>query len=467
VSSEPFRIHSLHVVTPTGVRECLVTVRAGKIESVREFTAGERAEVDLGDRWLIPGLVDSHVHVNEPGRESWEGFETATAAALAGGITTIVDMPLNCIPATTTAAALDAKVSALENKARCDVALWGGLIPGNDAHLEPLAARGAAGFKCFLAPSGVEEFPHVSLADIERASPVIARLGVPLLVHAELPEVLDQASRGAAGKDPRAYATWLETRPVEAEVRAIERLVEISRRSGCRMHVVHVSAAASVAVLDRARADGVRITGETCPHYLTFDAGSIRDGATEFKCAPPIRDAANRERLWQALEHGSLTLVASDHSPCPPEMKLPREGDFMRAWGGIASLELSFAATWTGARARGLAAERVVRWMSEAPATLAGLNGAKGAIRPDADADLVVWNPDAEWNVDAAHLHQRHPVTPYAGMRLRGVVESVYLRGELAFENGRVIGKPHGRFMRRPRNAGDAPAPVDAPRGIG
>jgi allantoinase len=467
VTYTPLRIHSPRVVTPDGVRDCVVSVRAGKIESVREFTAGKHVDLELGDRWLLPGLVDSHVHVNEPGRESWEGFASATAAALAGGITTIVDMPLNSIPATTNAAAFDAKVRALSGKARCDVALWGGVIPGNDADLAALAERGVAGFKCFLAPSGVAEFPHVSLEGLERASHLIAKLGLPLLVHAELPQVLDEAARSVNGRDPRAYATWLATRPAEAEVRAIERLVEISARSGCRVHVVHVSAAESIAVLDRARERGVRVSAETCPHYLSFEAGAIRDGATQFKCAPPIRDSVHREALWQALERDSLSLIASDHSPCPPELKLASEGDFLRAWGGIASLELSFAAVWTGARERGWPADRVVRWMSEAPAALAGLGATKGAIRKGADADLVVWNPEAEWTVDASRLHQRHAITPYAGMKLRGAVERVYLRGEVVFESGAVVGAPRGQFTPRSDSAGHGPLLVDAPRRIG
>ena len=445
-----------HVVTPTGVRDAVVTVEDGRIAAVRAASAGEPVSLDLGERWLLPGLVDTHVHLDDPGRAEWEGFESGTTAALAGGVTTLVDMPLNSIPATTNVAALEAKLAAARGRSRCDVAFWGGVVPGNAGALAELAARGVAGFKCFLSPSGVDEFEHVSPGDLERAMPVIARLGLPLLVHAELPAVLDRAASSPEVRsgNPRAYATWLAARPPAAEVEAIRRMIDLCARTGCRVHVVHLAAAEALAEIENARARGLPITVETCPHYLVFDAESVPDGATEFKCAPPLRGGANRDRLWQALERGTIDLIASDHSPCPPAMKLRESGDFPRAWGGIPSLELGLAAVWREARERRIAPERLANWMAEAPARLAGLAGRKGAIVPGADADLVVWDPDAEWRVDPSRLHQRHPLTPYADRAVRGRVERVFVRGASVFENGRPTGEPIGRPLLLARSPG-------------
>src|SRR2546426_2876306 len=404
-------ILSTRVVTGEGIRPAAVAIADGVITAVHEHGGPPDAarQLDVGDAALLPGVVDTHVHVNEPGRTEWEGFESATRAAAAGGITTLVDMPLNSIPATTTAAALRAKAGAARGRSRVDVGLWGGVVPGNAGELEGLAAAGALGFKCFLAPSGVEEFPHVGEPDLRAALPVVARLGLPLLAHAESPRVLDLAARGAPGADPRRYATWLAARPAEAEHEAIELLLRLCAETGCRLHIVHLSSADSLPMLREARARGLPVTVETCPHYLHFAAEEIADGRTEFKCAPPIRGRANRERLWAALAAGEIDLVASDHSPCPLALKLPERGDFLAAWGGIAALELALAAVWTGARARGLSPTHLARWMSAGPARLAGLDAAKGAIAPGRDADLVLFDPDATITVDAARLHQRHP----------------------------------------------------------
>jgi len=446
--SESIALRSRHVATPTGVVDALVRVVAGRIAAVEPGAAAADA-LDVGERWLLPGLVDTHVHINEPGRAEWEGFATATAAAAAGGVTTLVDMPLNSIPATTTAAAFAAKRDTAQGKCRVDVALWGGVVPGNAGELEALARAGAPGFKCFLAPSGVDEFEPVGERDLLLAMPVIARLGLPLLVHAESPAVLGRAARAATG-DPRRYATWLAARPPEAEVEAVAMLVRLAAATGCRVHVVHVAAAEVVPLLRAARARGIPVTAETCPHYLTFAAEEIGDGRTEFKCAPPIRERANRERLWEALRAGDIDLVATDHSPCPPVLKLPGSGDFMAAWGGIASLELSLRAMWTAARVRGFGPADLARWMSAAPARLAGLAARKGAIVAGADADLVVFDPEPESVVDAARLAQRHPVTPYAGASLRGRIERVWVRGACVFAEGRTVGAPAGELLAVP-----------------
>jgi len=450
--SPTLAIRSRHVVTPRGVEDAVVQAQAGRITAVTPGGPRGPATLDLGDLWLLPGLVDTHVHINEPGRTEWEGFVTATRAAAAGGVTTLVDMPLNSIPATTTVAGLRAKTTAAEGKCGVDIGFWGGVVPGNARELVGLAAAGVLGFKCFLAPSGVDEFKHVAEGDLREAIPVIARLGLPLLVHAELPRALDEAARGSAGGDPRRYATWLASRPRRAETEAVELLIRLSRETGCRVHVVHVSAGEAVPLLREARAQGVAITAETCPHYLVLAAEEIGDGRTEFKCAPPIREHENRERLWDALREGVLDLIATDHSPCPPALKEPASGDFMKAWGGIASLELSLAVLWTEARGRGFTPADLARWMSAAPARLAGLEGTKGAIAVGHDADLVVFNPNAEFTVDAARLRQRHPITPYAGRRLVGRVERVFLRGECVFDGvefpGAALGAHPGPHQR-------------------
>jgi len=404
---------------------------------------------------VLPGLVDSHVHVNEPGRTDWEGFESATRAAAAGGVTTIVDMPLNSIPATTTVAAFEAKRRAAEGKCFVDVAFWGGVVPGNQSELEPLLAAGARGFKCFLVPSGVDEFAAASERDLRSAMPTLARLGATLLVHAELPGPIDAASGRVEGKrrhgavDPRVYSLYLESRPKAAEDEAIALMIRLCAEYGVHTHIVHLSSADSIAALARARADGLPLTVETCPHYLTFVAENVPDGATAYKCAPPIREAANRDRLWDALGSGVIDAIVSDHSPAPPAMKQTGSGDFLTAWGGIASLQLGLPAVWSLAAERGYPIDRVAHWMSAAPARLAGLEG-KGAIAEGFDADLAIFDPDHEWRVEPSTLFHRHQLTPYAGRPVRGVVTRTYLRGRKIYERGAFLGGPSGTSITSP-----------------
>jgi allantoinase len=375
----------------------------------------------------MPGVVDTHVHVNEPGRTEWEGFESATRAAAAGGTTTIVDMPLNSIPATTSVAALEMKRAEARGHCFVDVGFWGGVVPGNATALAPMVRAGALGFKCFLIESGVDEFPHVGEADLRPAMTALAPLEVPLLVHAEVAGPIDDVAPAIAAADARKYATYLASRPGAAEDQAIALMVRLCRESRARTHIVHHSSMSALDALREARTSGIPLTVETCPHYLRFTAEEIEDGATQYKCAPPIREAANREALWRALEDGVIDMVASDHSPCTPSLKA---GDFGGAWGGIAGLQLALSVVWTEARARGRTISDLTRWMCEVPARLAGLQARKGTIAVGHDADLVIWRPEEEFTVTPERILHRHKVTPYLGARLAGVVQATYVRGE-------------------------------------
>ena len=443
--SDDVILTSERVVFPDGIRAATVVVRDGRIAAVggyRDRPAGVPV-VDVGDRVLLPGLVDTHVHINEPGRTGWEGFETGTRAAAAGGVTTIVDMPLNSIPATTTVEGFDAKAAAARGRCQVDVGFWGGVVPGNTSSLAPLARRGVLGFKCFMTPSGVDEFEYVSEADLRAAAPVLVDLALPLLAHAEWPALLADVDSSA---DPRSHRTWLATRPPESEHAAVGRLIELAREHRVHVHVVHLASAGALGALRVARSMGLPVTVETCPHYLTFCADDIADGATAFKCAPPIRGRDDREALWDALGRGDIDLVATDHSPAPPALKGIEDGDFIRAWGGIASLQLGLPVVWTGAATRGYTLEHIARWLAGAPAELARLSARKGAIEAGRDADFVVFDPDATFTVDASRLLHRHPITPYDGMRLRGVVEQTILRGVVVYGEGAAM-KPTGELM--------------------
>lgn len=416
-----------------GVRDGIVA----RIDRPGAGLAGAR-RVDLAeDEVLVPGLVDTHVHVNEPGRTEWEGFASATRAAAAGGLTTIIDMPLNSIPPTVDVAALEAKRAAARGRVFVDVGFWGGIVPGNDGELLPLVAAGVFGFKCFLADSGVAEFPPVSVDGMERAMAELAGTGSPVIVHAE------DASLLAAAPHPhsRDFADFLASRPRAAEHAAIAAVIDAARRTGARAHILHLSSADALEAIARAKREGVSITAETCPHYLVLAAEDVPPGATAYKCCPPIREASNREALWRGLGEGAIDFIASDHSPAPAAMKLAGGGDFAEAWGGIASLQLGLPLVWTEARRRGIRLERVVDWMSTAPARFAGL-ASKGAIEVGRAADLAVVAPDASFTVDAAALEHRHPVTPYDGRELDGVVRATYLAGrrvDRAVPRGRLL----------------------------
>ncbi len=439
-------VRSRRVVTPDGIRAAAIHVRGGTIERVAQFTdvpAGAHLE-DAGELAVLPGIVDTHVHLNEPGRTEWEGFATATRAAAIGGVTTLVDMPLNSIPPTTTREGLAAKRAAAQGQCSVDVGFWGGVVPGNASELAGLVTDGVRGFKCFLVDSGVEEFGWVGETELRPAMQILAGLGVPLLVHAELAGPIDAATAQLANADPRRYATYLASRPPAAEEQAIALVTGLCRETGARTHIVHHSAATALGQLRAARAEGLPLTAETCPHYLHFTAEMIPDGATPFKCAPPIRDAANREALWQALADGVLDFVASDHSPCSPALKAIEVGDFITAWGGVSGLQLALPVIWTEAFARGHTLSDLVRWMCAGPARLAGLTGKKGLIAAGAHADLVIFDETARVTVDAASVYHRHKLTPYTGASLHGSVYATYLRGVRVAEQGKIVANDLG-----------------------
>jgi allantoinase len=422
-------------------RPAAVAVRGGVVERIAESASGIAAlEVRTldDDEVLVPGVVDTHVHVNEPGRTEWEGFATATAAAAAGGVTTILDMPLNSIPATVDRAALALKRGSAHGECFVDVGFWGGAVPGNLGSLRSLYDAGVFGFKCFLLDSGVAEFPPLIGDEVDAAMAEIAAFDGLLIVHAEDAGTIAGFS---AGHGPR-YADFLHGRPTATEDIAIERVIAAARRTGCRVHIVHLSSAASVPALAAARAEGLPISVETCPHYLALTAEEVPDGQTQYKCCPPVRESANQDRLWKALADGVIDILVSDHSPSIPAMKLFDSGDFFSAWGGISSLQVSFPVVWTEARRRGFTLEQVLGWMATGTAELMGVAG-KGSIRTGGDADLVVFAPDDTFVVDPGSLRHRHPVTPYAGRTLHGVVRSTYLRGSL------VGDEPHGRLLER------------------
>ncbi|MGH8775736.1 MAG: allantoinase AllB [Jiangellaceae bacterium] len=431
------------VVTAAGEVARRVGVAEGRIVAIEPLDSELTAPkvVDLGeDEVLLPGLVDTHVHVNEPGRTEWEGFATATRAAAAGGVTTIVDMPLNSIPPTVDLPALDVKRKAAEQQVHVDVGFWGGAIPGNLGELRGLHDAGVFGFKCFLLHSGVDEFPHLNPGELPEVLRTIRTFGSLLVVHAEDSDAIARAP-SAHGETYRGY---LASRPRGAENVAIAHVIEAARWMQARVHLLHLSSSDALPMIRTARRDGVQVSVETCPHYLVFTAEEIPDGQTQFKSCPPIREADNRELLWDGLRAGDLDTVVSDHSPCPPDLKCFDLGDFGVAWGGIASVQLGLPAVWTEARRRGFTLCDVMRWMAERPAAIAGMQR-KGHIALGYHADLCVFSPDDAFVVDPARLHHRHPVTPYAGRPLAGVVRSTWLRGrKITDDDG-----PLGRLLRR------------------
>jgi allantoinase len=442
---------SRRVVTPEGIRPAAILVEGEQIEAVVPLDqVPAHAQIhDFGEAAILPGLVDSHVHINEPGRTEWEGFETGTRAAAAGGYTMLVDMPLNCLPATTTVVALEAKRAAARGKCRTDWAAWGGVVSDNQQHIEALASAGVPGFKCFLVHPGIDGFTMVSEQELRAALPYVARTKLPLLVHAELPGPVETATAALANADWKSYATYLKSRPDEAELSAIRLLLSLCSEFKFRLHIVHLATSQALPMLKAARAEGLAVTVETCPHYLHLTAEEAADGATLRKCTPPIRSRENREELWRALREGIIDLVVTDHSPCPPSMKQLEEGSFKTAWGGIASLSMALPVMWTETSRRGFTLSDVARWMAEGPARLAGCYARKGRIAAGFDADFAVFDPDTEFVVTPELLHHRHRVSPYMGEGLRGVVNATYSRGRAIYADGNFPGEPLGREYRK------------------
>jgi allantoinase len=422
---------SNRVMTPEGLRPAAIVIEDGRILALTEpKDAPASGDVrDFGDLVLMPGFVDTHVHINEPGRTEWEGFETATRAAATGGFTTLVDMPLNCLPETTTVGALKAKRDAAAGKCHVDWAAWGGVTDDNREHIEPLAKAGVKGYKSFLVDPGIEGLTMLSERGLEKAAPILVQTGLPLLVHAEVQGPIDAATATIEDADWCEYATYLRSRPDAGELEAIRMLIRLCRQYRFRVHVVHLATMLALDELNAAKAEGLPITVETCPHYLHFAAEEIARGETLKKCAPPIRTRANRERLWSGLERGTIDLIATDHSPCLPEMKRLEEGNFGKAWGGVASLSIAASVVWTGMRERGLPLSKLTEWMSTAPARLAGLQDRKGRIAPGMDADIVAFEPEAHFRLTAEQLTYRYPVSPYVGEELYGAVKTVFVRG--------------------------------------
>lgn len=445
-SHPEIQLFSQRVLLPEGLQPATLTLRDGKIAAIAPGLAtGAEALQDLGQAVIMPGVVDPHVHVNEPGRTEWEGFATATRAAAAGGVTTLVDMPLNSDPVTTTAAAFSAKRESAAGQCWMDVGFWGGVIPGNTDQLEAMIADGILGFKAFLVHSGIDDFPQATAADLRQAMPILARHGLPLLVHAEL----EGEACAHTPAEAQSYQAFLASRPSHWEDRAIALMIDLCRETGCRTHIVHLSSASALPLIAAAKAEGLPLSVETCPHYLYFAAEQIPDGHPEYKCMPPIREQQNQEGLWQGLKDGLIDIVVTDHSPCTPGLKLLEQGDLLHAWGGIASLQFGLSSVWTRASARGFSLSDLARLMCRQPALFAGLGQRKGQIKLGYDADLVVWSPEARFTVSPEQIHFRHPVTPYAQQELLGLVQQTWLRGQLIYSQGKHQGTARGQFCLR------------------
>jgi allantoinase len=436
-----FAIHSRQTILPDGIKDATILISNGKITDILNGSPanfpGEL--IDIGNKVLMPGIVDPHIHINEPGRTDWEGFDTATKAAIAGGITTLVDMPLNSLPVTTTAEAFNEKINAAQGQLNTNCGFWGGIVPGNEREIEPLIEKGVLGFKAFLTHSGIDEFPNVSENDLIKAMPIIARYNLPLLVHCELAvnDAQHPADKPKTINDKRSYQYYLASRPKSREDDAIALMIRLCEKYNCRTHVVHLSSANSIEQIARAKQKRLPVTVETAQHYLYFNAEEIRDGQTQFKCAPPIREKENNERLWQALKDGIVDFVATDHSPAPPELKELKSGDFSKAWGGISSVQLALPVLWTAAKKHNCSLNDIAKWLCETPAEFIGKRHSKGKIAIGCDADLVGWNSEESFIVTPEQLHHKHKITPYMHENLYGVVEQTWLSGVKVYDNAR------------------------------
>ncbi|CAN5176241.1 allantoinase AllB [soil metagenome] len=438
-----FAIKSNKIVTPEGMQQGYVIIHESKIIDITPNTPANISITDATDCVLMPGIIDPHVHINEPGRTEWEGFDTATKAAIAGGVTTLVDMPLNSSPVTTTVKAFQQKIAATKSKLHTNCGFWGGVVPGNEKELEPLIKKGVLGFKAFLTHSGIDEFPNVTEADLRNAMPIIAKYNLPLLVHCELKSKINISGNQT---NPRSYQQYLASRPKKWEDDAIALMIRLCEEFNCRIHIVHLSSADSIEQITLAKQKGLPITAETGQHYLFFNAEEIHDGATAFKCAPPIREKANNEMLWQALKGGVIDFVATDHSPATSELKELSSGDFTKAWGGIASIQFALPVLWTAASKRNCSIEEVTKWLSENPAILAGQK-TKGKIKKGYDADIIIFDPEKEFTVNEQMILHKHKVTPYINLKLKGVIKQTFLNGNSVYDDGNFLHLNKGKIL--------------------
>ena len=438
-------LRSKNVLTPDGMKDAAIVIEDGIIRDVLKYPVDiEFENTDYGELIIMPGLIDTHVHINEPGRTDWEGFETATKSAAAGGITMLVDMPLNSSPVTTTVENFNKKTEDAKNKLYVDCGFYGGLIPGNISELEGLIRNGVFGLKAFMVDSGIEEFPFVNENDLRKALSIISGSEIPLLVHAEI----DCGFEKINGYDEFSYDSFLSKHPDEWEIKAIELLIKLCREFNFHIHIVHLSSSEAIELIREAKKEGLKLTVETCPHYLIFSSDDISSNDTRFKCTPPIRNKANREKLWTAVKEGVIDFIVSDHSPCDPDLKCREEGNFEKAWGGISGLQLGLSAVWTEARKRGFTVEDVSRLMSRNTASFIGLENSAGKIEKGFEANLTVFDPDNRFMVKEENLFHKHKLTPYSGMELFGTVEATYLRGKMIFNNGEIISAPSGEIKK-------------------
>ena len=447
ISLPLFGLHSTHILTSEGFQDATILIRAGKIEDIvpGKIESPDFFIEDVGDLVVMPGIIDSHVHINEPGRTEWEGFETATKSAIAGGITTLVDMPLNAAPVTTSAHAFQEKVKSTEGKLYCNCGFWGGIVPENANKLEELIETGVLGIKAFLTHSGIDDFPNVTIDDLKIGMPIIAKYNIPLLAHAEIDEYHEGIE--ALKNNPTNYIAYLNSRPKIWEDKAVELMIKLCEEFECRVHIVHLSSANSIAQIQAAKAKGLSITVETCPQYLYFNAEDIPNNNTLFKCAPPIRERENNEKLWDALKSGIIDFIVTDHSPATPELKKIETGNLKEAWGGIASLQFSLPIVWTVAKKKGFTLSEIAKLMSSNIAKFIGYENSKGQLKKGYDADIVVWDPEQSFVVEKADIHYRHKISPYIGEHLFGVVKQTYVTGKKVYENGKFVSSPQGKIL--------------------
>jgi allantoinase len=440
-----FAIHSRRTILPDGIKDATIVVSNGIISDIlsgNPINFPERL-IEVGNNILMPGIIDPHVHINEPGHTDWEGFDTATKSAIAGGITTLVDMPLNSLPVTTTIKAFDEKINASQGQLHTNCGFWGGVVPGNEKEIGPLIEKRVLGFKAFLTHSGIDEFPNVTENDLDKAMPIIAKYNLPLLVHCELTVNDKQGSVN----NRHSYQDYLASRPKIWEDEAIALMIRLCEKYNCRVHIVHLSSSGSIEQIAKAKQKRLPVTAETAQHYLYFNAEEIKDGQTQFKCAPPIREKENNEKLWQALKDGIIDFVATDHSPVLPGLKELKNGDFLEAWGGISSIQLALPVLWTAAKKHHCSLNDVAKWLCENPAELIGKRHSKGKIAKGYEADLVVWDPEKKFTVTESIIHHKHKITPYLNEKLFGVTEQTWLGGQMVFEGGKFLHLNKGKVI--------------------